>query len=174
MASSICQILDHIPISGTEIEIGFSPQSSNLWVEFEKSNFEKWYGFFGRGEYGVDKLICILKNFEAFVLSGGKCYWIDIEKQATFFPSENENFENNTEAIYSDTRNVITTAALGSIRIYDHQGLQWESERIAPERIEFSEEREGLIYARAELGSEWKDFHFNIDQRKIVGINFPF
>ncbi len=91
MPLSKATILNNTPLSGTWPEKHFgATELANVWVEFEQSNGESWYGSFAasRHSFGLTDLIFDERTNTAFISARGTGYYVNTETKELLLETE--------------------------------------------------------------------------------------
>ena len=144
------KILNKIPISGTNIEKHFGEiASTNLWIEFENDNYEKWYASFAK-EYdkGFNTLIIDNINNTAFISAGAQGYLIDLSTKELLL--QTEKYQSILSAIYSEKYNLIIFSSFWKIYIFNGRYLIKEIKPVDVDGIYFTDCSDNIAFGHVE------------------------
>lgn len=156
-------ILDEPPISGTIDEVFFNAIGECTWVLF-KDGFDQWAGVFGRGLWGADSVIPFGNDDEAFVISRGQGYVVNLtDRSLTYMTNENEL----EDAIISHNKQFVIACDAFCLFMYNTGGLEWRSERISYGGIRLTHTSEKYLYGEVDGIEDWEKFSLDLESKKI-------
>ncbi len=117
------KILNTTPISGEFTEIHFGEHfTSQLWIEFENNDFEKWYGCFPNdSRFGLNKVLIDKYNKSGLVISSGVGYLINITTKELILKTE--EYPLIESAILSENPDYFIAGTFYSVYVFDSETL---------------------------------------------------
>ena len=159
-------LADKFPTSGEFEEVCFECKSNNTWVRFIDSEFEEWYGIFGRGLSAHSKAILINEGALCFVMAGGQGYWVDINSKKLISKTKHDYLENAVSIPGSD---LIICSNFTNILFYTPEGLKWDSGRVSMDGISFEDVSESCVKGRInDLTEEGSPYVLDIGNKKYT------
>ena len=159
-------LADNIPVSGEYEEVCFECGNDNAWVKFQDSEYEEWYGVFGRGLSAHSKVILVGENSLCFVNAGGQGYWVDINSKKLISKTKDDYLENT---IAVPRHELVICSDFTNILFYTPEGLVWDSGRVSMDGISFEEITENYVKGKInDLTDEGSPYVLQINERKYT------
>ena len=149
------QILSSPPISGTIDEFRFEAIGNCTWVKFIDDTYEEWCGIFGHGFYVNSNDAIVNDNGQAFIISGGQGYIVDVNSRNPLYKTDNDYL---TSVVYIPESEFFISCSFTNLFAYSPQGLMWESDRISVDGIKFLEFDNKMVKGQVWNTQDWVDF----------------
>ena len=152
------EILSKKPTSGSIDEIQFDAVGNCTWIQFEDSNYEDWCGVFGQG-WGGSCSVCINNEGIAFIISNGQGYIIDVNKRTLMHKTECDYLIQCKEI---NGKDLFIASDFIKIFLYSYDKLEFVSERISIDGIEFLETNLEQVSGKVSDLENWYTFTFDL------------
>lgn len=155
-------ILTRPPVSGTIPEVHFDAKGECTWVRFEDDDGEEWAAVFGSGQTAAAKAVTLDPGPYAFVVAGGRGYFIDTARRSLIYRAECDYLG---DVLAVPGRNLVAAATFWTLYVFSPDSRQplWE-DVVACDGIRLTSATGQVIKAEVEDYDGWYEYELRLDQ----------